>query len=219
MNKCGAVCEVYSRVCGYFRPVSNWNKGKKEEFRQRKTFRVPGIVSLFAALFFLFAMTGCSHNTGAFTIGTRINAGMDPQNATANISYTDGLNVVDVSRENSSWDLEIDADNGVSVDGTAGTIKGVKRIRRDVGPQITGYLVDLAEKNPDMAKNYVESMKYYWKYRAEGGSSISEKTDGENAEAVVQKSAPETSSDSGGGESSEAKQAAAQETQKSQEQK
>ena len=217
MNKCGAICEVYSRVCGYFRPVSNWNKGKKEEFRQRKTFRVSGIVSLFAALFVLFAMTGCSHNTGAFTIGTRINAGLDPQNATANISYTDGLNVVDVSRENSSWDLEIDADNGVSVDGTAGTIKGVKRIRRDVGPQITGYLVDLAEKNPDMAKNYIESMKYYWKYRAEG-FSISEELDGENTESVVQK-VPETSSDSGDGESSEAKQAATQETQKSQEQK
>ena len=23
------------RVCGYFRPVSNWNKGKKEEFKDR----------------------------------------------------------------------------------------------------------------------------------------------------------------------------------------
>lgn len=111
-------------------------------------------------------LTGCSHNTGAFTIGTRVNAGLDPQNATANLSYTDGLNVVDVSRENSSWDLEIDADNGVSVDSQNGSIKGVKRIRRDVGPQITGYLVDLAEKDPEMAKLYVESLKYYWKYRA-----------------------------------------------------
>lgn len=111
-------------------------------------------------------LTGCSHNTGAFTIGTRVNAGLDPQNATANLSYTDGLNVVDVSRENSSWDLEIDADNGVSVDTQNGSIKGVKRIRRDVGPQITGYLVDLAEKDPEMAKLYVESLKYYWKYRA-----------------------------------------------------
>ena len=96
-----------------------------------------------------------------------MNFGIDPQNATANVSYTDGLNVVDISRENSSWDLWIDADNGVSVDSTSGTIRGVKRIRRDVGPQITGYLVDLAEYDPDMAKNYVESLKYYWKYRAE----------------------------------------------------
>ena len=114
----------------------------------------------------IMVLTGCSHNTGAFTIGTRANIGLDPQNATANISYTDGLNVVDISRENSSWDLEIDADNGVSVDTQNGNIKGVKRIRRDVGPQITGYLVDLAEKNPEMAKLYVESLKYYWKYRA-----------------------------------------------------
>ena len=37
MAKCGAQTEVYSRVCGYFRPVSNWNK---EEFKDRKTFEV-----------------------------------------------------------------------------------------------------------------------------------------------------------------------------------
>ena len=39
-HACGAQCEVYSRVCGYFRPVSNWNKGKKEEFKDRKTFEI-----------------------------------------------------------------------------------------------------------------------------------------------------------------------------------
>ncbi len=33
-------CEVYSRVVGYLRPVQQWHKGKQEEFRQRKTFRV-----------------------------------------------------------------------------------------------------------------------------------------------------------------------------------
>lgn len=164
MSKCGEKTEVYSRVCGYFRPISNWNKGKKEEFKEREKFKVTGVfLAIFAAL---FLTAGCSHNTGAFTVGTRVNFGIDPQNATANVSYTDGLNVVDISRENSSWDLEIDADNGVSVDSTSGTIRGVKRIRRDVGPQITGYLVDLAEYDPDMAKNYVESLKYYWKYRA-----------------------------------------------------
>lgn len=165
MAKCGAETEVYSRVVGYHRPVKNWNKGKKEEFKERKMFKSAGILlAIFATM---LLASGCSHNTSAFTIGTRLNAGLDPQNATANISYTDGLNVVDISRENSSWDLEIDADNGVSVDSTSGTIRGVKRIRREVGPQITGYLVDLAESNPDMAKNYVESMKYFWKYRAE----------------------------------------------------
>ena len=37
---CGLPCEVYSRVVGYFRPVQNWNPGKKEEFRERKTFNI-----------------------------------------------------------------------------------------------------------------------------------------------------------------------------------
>ena len=37
---CGEECEVYSRVVGYYRPVSQWNEGKQEEFRRRKTFRV-----------------------------------------------------------------------------------------------------------------------------------------------------------------------------------
>ncbi|NOZ80830.1 MAG: hypothetical protein GXP63_04095 [DPANN group archaeon] len=31
-------CEVYSRIVGYFRPVENWNEGKKQEFQDRKVF-------------------------------------------------------------------------------------------------------------------------------------------------------------------------------------
>jgi anaerobic ribonucleoside-triphosphate reductase len=31
--------EVYSRVVGYFRPVNQWNRGKKEEFSERKTYK------------------------------------------------------------------------------------------------------------------------------------------------------------------------------------
>jgi len=37
---CGETTEVYSRVVGYLRPVVQWNNGKKEEFLQRKSFRV-----------------------------------------------------------------------------------------------------------------------------------------------------------------------------------
>lgn len=33
-------CEVYSRVCGYMRPVSNWNSAKQQEFKQRKVYRL-----------------------------------------------------------------------------------------------------------------------------------------------------------------------------------
>ncbi len=34
-------CEVYSRVVGYLSPVSEWNKGKKEEYKQREEFDLP----------------------------------------------------------------------------------------------------------------------------------------------------------------------------------
>lgn len=34
-------CEVYSRVVGYLSPVSEWNKGKKEEFEDRQTYETP----------------------------------------------------------------------------------------------------------------------------------------------------------------------------------
>jgi len=39
---CGVKCEVWSRVVGYFRPISDWNKGKQHEFVQRRLFRVDG---------------------------------------------------------------------------------------------------------------------------------------------------------------------------------
>jgi len=35
---CGSECEIYSRIVGYIRPVKQWNKGKKAEFVNRKTF-------------------------------------------------------------------------------------------------------------------------------------------------------------------------------------
>ncbi len=35
---CGAETEVYSRVVGYLRPVSQWNNGKREEFTMRTTY-------------------------------------------------------------------------------------------------------------------------------------------------------------------------------------
>lgn len=37
---CGADCEVYSRIVGYIRPVSQWNKGKQMEFHNRTPFDV-----------------------------------------------------------------------------------------------------------------------------------------------------------------------------------
>lgn len=35
---CGAETEVYARIVGYYRPVQNWNPGKKEEFSERSVY-------------------------------------------------------------------------------------------------------------------------------------------------------------------------------------
>jgi ribonucleoside-triphosphate reductase (formate) len=37
---CGSNSEVYSRIVGYMRPVSQWNAGKQQEFADRKLFSV-----------------------------------------------------------------------------------------------------------------------------------------------------------------------------------
>lgn len=37
---CGKDAEVYSRITGYYRPVQNWNNGKREEFAERKVYDI-----------------------------------------------------------------------------------------------------------------------------------------------------------------------------------
>jgi ribonucleoside-triphosphate reductase (formate) len=37
---CGKPTEVYSRIVGYYRPVKNWNAGKKSEYLERKVFKM-----------------------------------------------------------------------------------------------------------------------------------------------------------------------------------
>lgn len=34
-------CEVYSRIVGYMRPISQWNPGKQSEFQDRKNLIIP----------------------------------------------------------------------------------------------------------------------------------------------------------------------------------
>lgn len=39
MTKRECNVEVFSRVTGFFRPVQSWNKGKAEEFKDRKKYK------------------------------------------------------------------------------------------------------------------------------------------------------------------------------------
>ena len=40
---CGATTEIYSRVVGYLRPVSQWNPGKQAEFALRAHYQVEAV--------------------------------------------------------------------------------------------------------------------------------------------------------------------------------
>ncbi len=37
---CGKEAEVYSRITGYYRPVKNWNDGKAQEYKERRTYNI-----------------------------------------------------------------------------------------------------------------------------------------------------------------------------------
>lgn len=39
-RQCQQKTEVFSRVVGFYRPVQQFNPGKKEEFKNRKSFKV-----------------------------------------------------------------------------------------------------------------------------------------------------------------------------------
>ncbi|MDD5634002.1 MAG: anaerobic ribonucleoside-triphosphate reductase [Candidatus Omnitrophica bacterium] len=35
--------EIFSRVTGFFRPVQTWNKGKVEEYNERRKYRMESV--------------------------------------------------------------------------------------------------------------------------------------------------------------------------------
>jgi hypothetical protein len=109
-------------------------------------------IPLFLTLL-LLAATGCSHNPAVMTIGRRFHIGTTEY---GDMTYLNGFAIVDCSRENSEWEIEIDDTDGISFDPATKTLKGVKRIRRRIGKQVTGYLKDLGESNPEAVKEYLK---------------------------------------------------------------
>ena len=130
--------------------------------------------SLLLLVIACICLTGCSHNSSLLMAGKKASIGIDPQSFTVNAAYADGFSLGDVSRENSEWEIEIDDSAGLQYDSKSGNIKGIKRIKRKLGPQITGYLVDLAEADPETARKYMESLKAYWGSQNELNSGGSE---------------------------------------------
>lgn len=95
-----------------------------------------------------------SHNPIMLTDGKYANVGVDGYGLT----YADGLVVVGAMRENT--ELEIEINSGDKFEGAGAEMKGVRVIRYRTGPQLTGYARDIAGKDPDVIKEYVDKMPY-----------------------------------------------------------
>jgi len=100
----------------------------------------------------LMLLAGCSHSPAVFTFGKKIHIGTVEY---GEISYLDGIAIVDVSRENSSWTIEINDETGIVLDKANNTVKGIKKISRTIGKQVTGYAVDLAEVDSKAAEEWL----------------------------------------------------------------
>lgn len=158
-KKCGEKTEVYSRVTGYFRPVANWNKGKQEEFAERKAFRVVGRTVAFLGLFVLLAiLAGCGHNAIQYGDGVGLDFGINPENWTCSFTLRYGKILSACVRENAELEITGGNDttgNGGSATGGA-TTKTESSVKIKVGKQITGNYVDAvkAGATPEQLDKY-----------------------------------------------------------------
>lgn len=102
---------------------------------------------IFATLCVLLA--GCSHNGLVVIDGKYFGA------TSSGIHYANGFLLIDESRENSHLRAELsDADSVAS--GASGNLRGVSAVEKSVGRQATGYLVDLAEVDPEAVQGYLK---------------------------------------------------------------
>lgn len=101
-------------------------------------------------------MTGCGHSGMAYMKGRMFNTGYNPQTNAIGFQWMDGESVMIGSKENTS--LEIEMSDGTGATGSSNTEKGagvevstIAKIKYSTGFQVNGYVVDLAEANPDLA--------------------------------------------------------------------
>ena len=152
-EKCSEKCEVYSRVTGYFRPVANWNKGKQQEFKDRKTFKV---VCAFFALATLF-LAGCGHNTISYGDGIMFETTINPETYAFGVSLRYGKILTACVRENTELEMQGAGSGNASPGGeqSAGA-SSTGKVKLKVGKQITGYYVDAvkAGEKPEQLDKY-----------------------------------------------------------------
>ena len=109
-------------------------------------------IAILATVSLITSCTRISHNANLVGIGKVFKIGAGDYG----ITYVNGLIAIEGVRENS--EMVVETNDGDSFANPASAVKALRTIRFRTGPQITGYLVDLAEADSDAAKAYVDAM-------------------------------------------------------------
>ena len=125
------------------------------------------LISFAFVAVFAMLMAGCSHNVGMVGIGTGFRAG----GGEYGINYGEGLFGTFVTKDGIRFKAELDSTTGFSYDPSTNSYKGIRSVEYSLPPQITGYAVDFAKDNPEVAKAYYEALSKYYDVRKEDVSS------------------------------------------------
>ncbi len=98
---------------------------------------------IFAVVGVAFLLAGCSHSALFVGRGRVITLNQ------SGLSYINGEFLCDLSKENESVSVEFSDDAEQKIAG------GIK-VKRKLGKVVSGYLVDLSEKDPEAVKTYLE---------------------------------------------------------------
>lgn len=115
------------------------------------------LFTIIAIIAISMLLTSCggvmfSHNVNQVADGKVFSVG-SPQ---LRLLFVRGTVVTTIGRENTEVDVE--TNNGDSVANPSGSFRGLTTVRFRTGPQITGYLKDIAKKDADTAKEYIKAM-------------------------------------------------------------
>ena len=127
-------------------------------------------IKLFMLLTYIVCIaffTSCSHNVSTISLGTGFRAG----GGEYGINYGEGLFGTFVTKDGIKFKAELDSTTGFSYDPTTNSYKGIRSIEYSLPPQITGYAVDFAKDNPEVAKAYYKALSKYYDVRKDDVSS------------------------------------------------
>ena len=87
------------------------------------------------------------------------------------INYGEGLFGTFVTKDGIRFKAELDSTTGFSYDPSTNSYKGIRSVEYSLPPQITGYAVDFAKENPEVAKAYYEALVKYYDVKKDDVSS------------------------------------------------